>query len=185
MRLRLAAALLALLLRADCAFDAPGVGSGGTHAAHWGALLRGTALEHVVQHWRAAEYVAQADERRALLLERTLASKADANAASPDKIAYDSPLPREQLAAELNATRAALAALRPELQRLRAAVDGVWGIPGETLNATATPHGADDTPLDNCSASRLRDGMRPHPTSPLPPNVFTRRYNVSFVLVRA
>ena len=141
-------------------------------------LLRGAALEHTVRHWRDAEYALQAAERRVRLLDEALAAKANADETSLDKLAWSSPTPEAQLAAERNATRDAVAALKAKLPHLRAAVDTVW--PPDSTSAIQD----DELPPQEggCSAARLRRGARPHPTSPLPPNAFTRRYNVSFLV---
>jgi hypothetical protein len=80
--------------------------------------------------------------------------------------------------AQLNATRAALAALRPELAALRAEVDAAWP-PSEQKSVAAPP----ELPLPGgCAASRLRGGARPHAVAPLPPGIFARRYNISFLV---
>ena len=163
-------ALAALLLQ--CALRVAGGASSNA------TLLRGAALEHTVRHWRDAEYALQAGERRLRLLEGALKAKATDDETSLDKLAYGVATPEPQLAAERNATLAAVEALKAKLPHLRAAVDAVWP-PGEEAAVLRD----DELPPDGaCSAARLRHGARPHPTSPLPPNAFTRRHNISFLV---
>ena len=158
-----------LLLSVACAAE---------NVSSYSTALRGVALEHTVRRWRDAEYALQASERSVRLLDEALAAKAITDEASLDKLAWSAPTPEAQLAAERNSTRDAVAALKANLPRLRAAVDAVW--PPVSTSALLD----DELPPQEvgCSAARLRHGARPHPTSPLPPNAFTRRYNVSFLV---
>jgi hypothetical protein len=175
MRRRMAALLALLLL---------GCGAGAAEPPE-GTLLRGAALEHVVQRWRAAEYGLQAGDRRVRALQGHLSAKAEKDATSQNAMTWDHPASEAQLAAQLAAARAQLDALRPELEQLRAAVNAVWPPPpGEAgANVSETVLSDDELPPERgCSAARLRSGARPHPTAPIPPGAFTRRYNISFML---
>lgn len=135
-------------------------------------------LELLTQRWRAAEYAEQTGARLEHALAEALRVKSIANESSHDRMVWELPAPAAQLEVQLNATRAALAALRPELAALRAEVDAAW--PPSERTSFAAP--SELPPSSGCAASRLRGGARPHPTSPLPAGVFTRRFNISFLL---
>ena len=145
-------------------------------------------LEQLTQRWRAAEYAMEVASRRERALSEALRVTSITNASSPDRMTWELPAPAAQLGAQLNATRAELKALQPELAQLRAAADAAWppsDLPGfrpAPSNITALPDELLRPPESGCAASRLRGGTRPHPTSPLPPGVFSRRVNVSFLL---
>ena len=157
----------------------PGASSPVLHpdASSCGCAVNAT-LEQLTQRWRAAEYTEQTGVRLERALFEALRVKSIANESSHDRMMWESPAPAAQLEAQLNATRAALTALQPELAALRAEVDAAWP-PSEQTSIAAPP----ELPLSGgCAASRLRGGARPHATSPLPPVAFTRRYNISFLL---
>ena len=180
MRRRAAPPLLALLVAAvaGCASRAALAAT----AAPGGALLRGAALEHVVRRWRAAEYAVQTGERRVRALQGMLAAKGNKDEADRAKMSWDTPTPEVQLAAQLAVARAEMEQLRPELEQLQAAINAVWPS-SDAANASLALDESELPPQEGgCSAARLRGGARPHPTAPLPPNAFTRRYNISFLL---
>jgi hypothetical protein len=131
-------------------------------------------------------------ERNQRWLEGSLDATLIEDEASQDKMAWETDVPAAELVAQLAVQRAALDALRPELEALRAKMDAVWppGRAGENGSVSvgvagaeeAAPHAALAARMAASAAAGRRASSRPHATAPLPPGGFTRRYNVSFLL---